>query len=97
MATKQLNEQDILKSLVRKGALFDICKELNTQIVSSPRAAGSSTDLKAGAAGEDPQRDHMRQIARIWTAMTKLIRSQANKGRIIDTLYFGSFGKSSVM
>ena len=45
----------------------------------------------------DPQRDQMRQIAKIWTAMSKLIRSQANKGRIIDTLYFGSFGKSSVM
>ena len=80
---------------MRKGALFDICKELNTQIVGSPRGAGSSTDLNK--AGDDPQRDHMRQIARIWTAMTKLIRSQANKGRIIDTLYFGSFGKSSVM
>ena len=39
----------------------------------------------------------MRQVAKIWTALSKLIRSQANKGRIIDSLYFGSFGKSSVM
>ena len=39
----------------------------------------------------------MRLVAKIWTAMSKLIRSQANKGRIIDTLYFGSFGKSSIM
>ena len=39
----------------------------------------------------------MKQIAKIWNAMCKLIRSQANKGRIIDSLYFGSFGKSSVM
>lgn len=84
---------------MRKGALFDICKELNTQILSSPRAAAgnSTTDLKEANNVNDPQRDHMRQIARIWTAMSKLIRSQANKGRIIDTLYFGSFGKSSVM
>ena len=29
--------------------------------------------------------------------MSKLIRSQANKGRIIDSLYFGSFGKTSIM
>ena len=39
----------------------------------------------------------MRQVAKIWTALSKLIRSQVNKGRIIDTLYFGSFGKTTVM
>ena len=39
----------------------------------------------------------MKQVAKIWTAMSKLIRSQANKNRIIDSLYFGSFGKSSIM
>lgn len=27
--------------------------------------------------------------------MNKLIRSQCNKDRIIDSLYFGSFGKTS--
>ena len=32
-----LTENDILKSLVRRGALTDLCKELNTQILSSPR------------------------------------------------------------
>lgn len=39
----------------------------------------------------------MRQIAKIWTALSKLIRSQSNKGRVIDSLYFGSFGKTAVM
>jgi hypothetical protein len=39
----------------------------------------------------------MRQVAKIWTALSKLIRSQCNKGRIIDSLYFGSFGKTSAM
>ena len=29
--------------------------------------------------------------------MSKLIRSQCNKGRIIDSMYFGSFGKTAVM
>jgi len=38
----------------------------------------------------------MRQCAKIWTALGKLIRSQCNKGRIIDTLYFGSFAKETV-
>ena len=43
------------------------------------------------------QRDQMRQVAKIWTALSKLIRSQANKDRIIDSIYFGSFSKASVM
>lgn len=39
----------------------------------------------------------MRQVAKIWTALSKLIRSQANKDRIIDSIYFGSFAKTTVM
>lgn len=39
----------------------------------------------------------MRQIAKIWTALSKLVRSQCNKGRVIDSLYFGSFAKTAVM
>ena len=39
----------------------------------------------------------MKQVAKIWTALSKLIRSQANKDRIIDSIYFGSFSKTSVM
>ena len=38
----------------------------------------------------------MRQCAKIWTALGKLIRSQCNKGRVIDSLYFGSFAKESI-
>ena len=34
---------------------------------------------------------------RIWTALAKLIRSQTTKNRIIDTLYFGSFGKATAL
>lgn len=36
-------------------------------------------------------------MAKIWTALSKLIRSQANKDRIIDSIYFGSFAKGSTM
>lgn len=38
MATSLLTENDILKSLVRRGAISDLCKELNINIMSSPRA-----------------------------------------------------------
>jgi len=57
MATKRMNESDILKAIVRKGALTDLCRELNTYILSSPRAANSMTDLNGGDAAADEQRD----------------------------------------
>ena len=95
MTTSVLTENDILKGLVRRGAVSDLCKELNTQIPSSPRADdGHGTPQQKGAL--DVQREQLRTIARIWTALSKLIRSQCNKNRIIDSLYFGSFGKTSV-
>lgn len=93
MATT-FTENAILKALVRRGALSDILRELNTPLVSSPRAG----DLKGDPSDKEKvQKDQMRQAAKIWTALTKLVRNQCNKGRIIDTLYFGSFGKSSIM
>jgi len=45
MAAASQTENDILKSLIRKGALTELCKELNTQILTSPR--DSQTELKA--------------------------------------------------
>ena len=41
MAATSLTENEILKALVRKGALTELCKELNTQILSSPRQGES--------------------------------------------------------
>ena len=51
MATSTLTENDILKTLVRRGAVSELCKELNAQILSSPRAdkganQDSTNDLK---------------------------------------------------
>lgn len=80
-----------MKSLVRRGAVTELLKELNTAIAGSPRPGRESPDKEA------LERDQMRQVAKIWTALSKLIRSQCNKGRIIDSLYFGSFGKTSAM
>lgn len=93
MTTTQ-SENQILKNLVRRGVLSEILKDLNTSLVSSPRPGAATAD---GADKEKVQKEQMRQAAKIWTALTKLVRNQCNKGRIIDTLYFGSFGKSAVM
>ena len=47
MATVIQNESDILKSLVRRGAVTELLKELNTAIAGSPRAGRESPDKEA--------------------------------------------------
>ena len=39
MAASGLSENDILKGLVRRGALTDLGKDLNAQFLSTPRGA----------------------------------------------------------
>ena len=75
---RSMTENEILKGIVRKGAITELCKELKTEILPGP--GQSTTDLGAGVASADVQkeqlqRDQLRQIAKIWTAMSKLIRS----------------------
>ena len=43
------------------------------------------------------RRDQVKLAIRIWTAVGKFIRSQCNKGRVIDTLNFGTFAKASTI
>ena len=83
-------ESDLLRNLVKTGRVASLLQELNTELLSSPRA-------KEGEAPENtPERLQMRQCAKIWTALGKLIRSQCNKGRVVDSLYFGSFCTDAV-
>lgn len=89
-------EGDIIRSLVKKGAITELYKECNA---GSP-GPGSSSKKGAAFDGADEQivaKDQLKQVAKIWTASCKLIRSQCNKDRIIDSLFFGSFGKTSVL
>lgn len=97
MASSTLNENDILKALVRKGAVTDLCKEFGQFNGSSPSPQRGSKKQAAVVDDPEQQRGQLRQIAKIWTALSKLIRSQCNKGRVIDSLYFGSFAKTAVM
>lgn len=36
---------------------------------------------------------HIRMCLRIWSGFTKFIRSQCNKDRVVDSIYFGNFVK----
>lgn len=37
------------------------------------------------------QRELCKEFLKIWSATTKYIKSQCDKGRLIDTMYFGQF------
>ena len=94
--TSNCSEADIIRGLVKRGAVTEICRELNTTMLSSPKPSARKGPIQ-DALDEQGVRDQLRQVTKIWTALTKLVRSQCNKDRIIDSLFFGSFGKSSVM
>ena len=88
MAFAQVTESDILKAIVRRGAISDMAKDLQNPTLFGASPSGD----KAALANEQ-----LRLVSKIWTATNKLIRSQCNKDRIIDSLCFGSFGKTSVI
>ena len=43
--------------------------------------------------GPSSKNDKLKVCLRIWSGFTKFIRSQCNKERIIDSLFFGTFYK----
>lgn len=53
MSATQQTINDILKGLVRRGALTDVCKELNTKMP----AASSQPNQEGDAAPSDEQKD----------------------------------------
>ena len=40
------------------------------------------------------RKDQLKLALKVWTASSKFIKSQCNKGRIVDTLLFGTFAKA---
>ena len=83
-------ETDLIKQIVKRGALADSYKESQVAVAGS-QWGGEDGDKEAF------EKDQVRQCQRVWTAMAKLVRSQTSKNRVIDTLYFGSFGKSTAI
>ena len=43
------------------------------------------------------RKDQLKLALKIWTASSKFIKSQCNKGRIVDTLLFGTFAKAATI
>jgi hypothetical protein len=85
MALFSKTEIDVLRESVRKAVLTaveDPFEALDNVPVSEP-------------AGSRPAQ--FKLALRIWTAAGKYIRSQCNKGRVIDTCAFGTFAKASAI
>ena len=56
--------------------------------------SGISRVSQAGG-GSLSKNDKLKVCMRIWSGFTKFIRSQCNKERIIDSLFFGTFYKKT--
>ena len=78
-------EIDVLRESVRKATLIP---------VEDPLEALDSVSVAESTAS---RRDLNKLAIRIWTAIGKFIRSQCNKGRVIDTGCFGTFCKGSIL
>jgi hypothetical protein len=78
-------EIDILKESVRKATIIP---------VEDPLEALDAVSVAESTAN---RRDLNKVAIKIWTAVGKFIRSQCNKGRVIDTNSFGTFCKGSTL
>lgn len=56
-------------------------------------AAGTMADLSSKDQRE-ARRSQVKLATKIWQATCKFIRSQCNKGRVCDSLFFGTFAKA---
>jgi hypothetical protein len=72
------SELDLIRLLCENGK-FKIKGDTDSETLSQ---AGKSSDAV------------LRQCRIIWSGYSKFIRSQCNKGRLIDSIYFGSFYKN---
>jgi hypothetical protein len=84
MALFSKTEIDVLRESVRKATLVSVEDPL--EAMDNVSIAESTVSVR---------RDQLKLAIKIWTATGKFIRSQCNKGRIIDTCAFGSFAKAS--
>ena len=80
-------EIDVLRESIRKATLCP----------TEDPATLDALDQQSIAESTVSRRDQMKMAIKIWTAVGKFIRSQCNKGRVIDSLCFGTFAKASTI
>jgi len=80
-------EIDVLRESARKATLVPIEDPFEP----------ANTDQSSVTGDMAVRRDHVKLALRIWNAVGKFIRSQCNKGRVIDSGCFGTFAKASAV
>jgi hypothetical protein len=66
-----------------------------TDTVSVLTKSSAISRISQAAGGPSSKNDKLKTCMRIWSGFTKFIRSQCNKERIIDSLFFGTFYKKT--
>jgi hypothetical protein len=74
-----------------KFSRFDDRKDLMSETMSVISKVSSFAAPQSRFGGQ--QNDKFRHCLKIWSGFTKYIKTQCDKNRIIDTLYFGTFYK----
>jgi hypothetical protein len=94
MTLQKLNvtETDIIKKVTLKRQFESIYNGL----ANKEKSEAAINDLSASN-HKIERKSQVKLAMKLWLALGKFIRSQCNKDKVVDTLFFGTFAKASVL
>ena len=93
-----VTEHDLMRQIVSKSVVLQ--RVVQDKILSNLAEQDRCQYTPSGSTlqGQMPSKREQFKIAmKVWSALCKFLRSQCNKGRIIDSLFFGTFAKASAI
>jgi len=87
------SETDIIKAVCLKKQFQVAYSSLQTHGKDQPKADWVINDLSSKD-NRDARKDQVKLALKVWFATTKFVKSQCNKQRIIDTIFYGTFAKA---
>ena len=88
---QNVSEVDIIKSVTLKRQFESLYTSLASKEKADQAYDLSSKDQKT------ERKNLVKQAMKVWLAVGKFVRSQANKDKVVDTLFFGTFAKASTV
>lgn len=89
-----LTETEIIKAVCLKRQFQSAYSAANAKDGASVSATMNDLSSKDN---RNSRKDQLKLALKIWTASSKFIKSQCNKGRIVDTLLFGTFARADTI
>jgi len=89
-----LSETEIIKAVCLKRQFQSAYTAATGKVGASATATMNDLSSKDN---RNSRKDQLKLALKIWTASSKFIKSQCNKGRIVDTLLFGTFSRADAV